>query len=923
MKHPGPDTDTPWTTARCNRLIRPIASRILILKKGSGHRRPSSAITSATVEQDKTPSAHHEEDWTSSSDHKEPVEDVDAPLDPDWVPKPAVKKLKRKYAGRCNNTAIGHAASHRSFKRVRETHVAPGEITVPTPILSRTIKLRGIVATGPLDACGVKATQDPVVMQPVAPSRGRGKTNNKAHVRVSQRETSPERLALLDGILEGFDKLLRATRRRTARTCNGPRSLLSMCLRAVPEYIAAEEMWRKEEDEGDDTDIAAEVFADLENMGSGSGRGWPRLREVVKADGVRLIREAIRHELLPADFVKDLVECCLGHSAMVEAEELLSGQVAAQPPFPQPDSLASDLLEKFPSSCLRTIDLYASHSHRRRFEYSVLRFLLADGRLPVEWLATKTMGSLWCRIVETLAGGDQECLDVVEFLESAMLSACGLPSETAMAERFSYGSSSFSVKPPGTTKRHIRDALTNTFLSLTSLLSAVVIVRRAEAQSSTVNSENCRTIGRVLAHIRAAVLQSVEAKRSNQIGGPLMNESQTRRAMAILATSFLLRPGKAQQPHSEWEEDVEDCIRCVEYLGTSQEADISETVEEVSGVVCSVATCGGRTSNDCGFQYLQIIVDSLLTQDATTLSPYSISFLRRLGLQSALEFAEKSASQRHTTYASSIERRVMELGTLKATRTPSKISSAASCKPKRFRWEEGICEWVVSTPKSVVQRMRHMAAASRGVPDLQDHSPQHKGVEPSEMHPGLDDIRPHDARLPSPIVAIPTRLYPEVVIPLPSSPMQASDSPSRAPKRRRRTVSAPQPELEKLMKAAQSCEVTEIRSRPRSSDHDRSTSEHEVKASIASIKRPRGNANRKRSWDDAQTESEDDELSTTEPLEPARPQGSQRRVVSESSSRTADARPLVRKVLVSSHSSSRRRSARLLDAGSDDELTVG
>jgi hypothetical protein len=284
-----------WTAAKCQRLLRPIASRIAPLRR---HQYTLNSETSQrVVEEEFLPRTTPQNISTRTATHT----NIDtASLDPTWLPSHQNSKSQlKKYSARHRNsqTLSGQINSPQACL-----------VLLPTPFKARALR-RGTPLKKDLltlntsnSPCAPKILplarrdrqrKDPFTRAPIA----------KQSIELQGRQNYERTFELHQGVTDGFSLLLQRTTSQDSvePLQKGASSLLSMCLRRVPDYICAEENWRKSIDEDDDTDVSAEVYEELEDLGSVRGHGWPGLREVVIAHGVSLVQEIIKDKLVSTE----------------------------------------------------------------------------------------------------------------------------------------------------------------------------------------------------------------------------------------------------------------------------------------------------------------------------------------------------------------------------------------------------------------------------------------------------------------------------------------------------------------------------------------------------------------------------------------------------------------------------------------------
>ncbi|CAK1354038.1 unnamed protein product [Cercospora beticola] len=267
-----------WTTARCNRLLRTINSRIEAIRQllRPDIRAPEPARKPHTKSRKQKP-----ESFT----------------DPAWLPTGAKKPRTRTYAGSRKakvsrpvrgTEANGNGRGHR--------------ISLPSPFLKRVQNFDGNrIPSSPLQAD--------------IPDQTRQRKSFRLPVKIDDPVEKAEA-----ALRTAFQSFLSITRAPEPVPRQGAGSLLQTCLRKVPEYIESQD-----EAAGEDTRSATleEVWSFFDELLEIKGSSWQGLREVVRSQGLNAIRWAIFDGVLSDDCVEHLVNDCTRQGAHAEVEALL------------------------------------------------------------------------------------------------------------------------------------------------------------------------------------------------------------------------------------------------------------------------------------------------------------------------------------------------------------------------------------------------------------------------------------------------------------------------------------------------------------------------------------------------------------------------------------------------------------------------
>ncbi|KAK0711297.1 hypothetical protein B0H67DRAFT_602102 [Lasiosphaeris hirsuta] len=214
----------------------------------------------------------------------------------------------------------------------------------------------------------------------------------------------PEKHALFESTYRALDSLLKATCPRKTRAA-APRSLLAMCLRKMPEYMAELERWERKDAEVDRTKsalngsrVSFEVYEELESLGTATG--WRHLCLVVRAHGIRIIQEAVAEGLLDDAVTDLLIRLCLQNIPLTECTALIDSFIFRQYPNskkPDEDLFTAPMLG--PLELLKSWDVTGGP-----FLLGKLAVLFESGQLPAQWIFTKGFATLWAAATRLVAG---------------------------------------------------------------------------------------------------------------------------------------------------------------------------------------------------------------------------------------------------------------------------------------------------------------------------------------------------------------------------------------------------------------------------------------------------------------------------------------------------------------------------------------
>ncbi|KAI9646233.1 hypothetical protein NHQ30_005673 [Ciborinia camelliae] len=644
-----------WTAARCNRLLRPLTSRISIL-----HKSKQSSLDRIKIQSKKGKSVSE----SSIDAQGEEMTNNNA----NWV---ARKRVKRTYSGK---TCI--KGSRRYISNTEPSVIAslngrgssvPGEIVVPTPLLNRAYN--GITL-GHCHRRNPNSISD-------EPTKARLLGTRKAQTLESQalckiRNTmSPTRFNIYEGIYNGLEALLRATIPTSPK--KGPKSLLSMCLATIPKVITMEEKLSPSEMK---RDISTEIYDDLELLGS-SGRGWTHLQNVVRAHGVQIICDAILEGLLECNFCEILVDLCMISDNHNEAELILSSLLSVCR-FPAPAKIESHFLDDVAHRPLLKIRKFVENTGRTGYEYRQLSALIQNGILPFQWVATPVFTPIWTGLMQELSL-DHARADATTFMDTVL---------PCLVE---YVSLSESWLDTDLYKR-CRSIL----LSVLTTISSIILLSR-DVTGNTMEQESKRTTTISDTHLKLlkdCVTVIKRHSRENDLQSTILH-------LACLVTepnvddmsNFIMNPLYRMYAEGNGDSGIEITSSLVQKPLSAY----NEAVRFIS----SVARCCGKGAFTSGFEYLQYI-HRRLKQVNTGRGLKARTIWHGIIVDSAFAFAQEAPGQKYLDYADSLD------GELHAdsSRRPGSARKESCHESRAFRWEEGISSWVTATPATNISKTK-------------------------------------------------------------------------------------------------------------------------------------------------------------------------------------------------------------------------
>lgn len=732
-----------WTTTRCNRLIRPLNSKIAALRKlkriGSNElkvsqldsagissartiKRPKRAWSNEIAEEScstitflrsSNPFESIATSRASSIDDQEPST-TDEEIDP-WSDvlgeERARKRLKSTYSTK-RSFQSSRDITHRSYvhdqaqepdqKHLREDALALSRQGVPSrPLLDEQGKVVNLQANAIIEMV------DP---DSILPGDFRSCTRMLLReFRELTKELLPTHWQLLDGVYEHLDSLLRATS-LDPTIKNGPRSLFATCLKQITSYINEEQLRMSEEDPHDKPDAAITVFGELEALNTSSKGGWKPLKEVVRAHGIRLLADAVEESLISLPLARGLVILCLHRHAADEAQVIVKSMIRMMRPLSKPTSIKSKIFAFGHSIALHTMALLhrSAASDGLAFTYQQLAMLFRSGILPIEWVACRDGVTLWNGVIISITQGADDAAEAANLLRavvSLMYGDFGGPNEDIEklrigedpsmqrrkeeAPRSSSGSEMLSssngrdASSDEVEPFELRSRACRTVTNMLTVLSSIEILQKP--QWSVIHS-----IG-----IEAQKAQEFGVRNLTRTGTPTLDWIQI--GLTILAFNLVqTQIGRGFQDFPSGNFIRFDAHYVVH----------SAFFTSAGSLICNVARCCGKAVAQDPFYHLQSLLKGL-DRISLSLDRASRGVYDGISLAAAFEFAEDTGQPRHLEWASVLERKV-DGGILgQPLRTPHKTRSN-DLKSRRdgYRWEEGICEWVAKTPASNLKAIK-------------------------------------------------------------------------------------------------------------------------------------------------------------------------------------------------------------------------
>ena len=702
---PSSSAAAPWTSARCNRLLRPLSSKIAALKK----ERQMDVGQDRTAQETPCHNAHSPDDGSGGiarshgglPSHLGGATSILTIYRSDeWASSPRpTKKIKRTYSSKNRSGCIGDA--NENGNQV-ETFSPPGvtEIGLP-PEFAPTSSQTDIAYSGPMK-------QKP---QPLSKIEWNA-------IRELHTHTLSVQSRLIDGVWRGLQAILQATSKSEISSSIGSCSLFSTCLRRIPSYIKKEELLAKVDDPANGDDIASAVYNDLEELGSMAGAGWSPLKDVVRAHGVVMISEAIEDGTLGINDGRHMSSLCLAAAAFDEAQTILESTVKSQLAISGHSSKGFSVDEA--QMVYDSINNFALKTGRHGFLYRQMATMLENGTLPLDWISSQCMVSCWNGVIRSITQQDEHVRSATALLQTSLSQWYKRAGTIAVSEvhdlrlRICKSSHRPGLRPVASMRAskaadtvlkfsdignskydNAASGLCSTISSILTVFSAISLLKKSDVSSNP--DDALGTSSMIIYDLGVRVRQALELVTYNVDSRHASNLILERLRLSLMAAGMVRMTDTGSMPQL--------CPSSLAHFTSLAELPNSvQTFSSAGSFLCAVATCCATARSDDAFGFIQAMVNNLiLTSKSGSCDQATRRPLGQLALAAAFEFAESTSQPSHLNWALKVEMAVS--GTVSAAGPPSiEKTPARSIKQSRngYRWEEGICEWIAKTPALVV-----------------------------------------------------------------------------------------------------------------------------------------------------------------------------------------------------------------------------
>lgn len=741
------DSEPPWTTSRCHRLLRPLSSKIALLRKmkttGSkelcdhiidtslGHHMPSSwdRCTSSQASQD------------SEACSTETLGIIDSS---DWMndTRPR-KRLRRTYSSKSN--VQPPTSDHIPVpRRKRETSAGDMLRMVDKTLLLGFTQLRddygGLALQGLRDDEPNKFPNAPTDTIEWEVGCGQKTPLRGAFTKLA-RNLSPVNWRTLDGLYDGVLALLKATANEKPKEFRSkatlpkitmerrPRSLFATCLRKLPDCIIEEQLSTTTEDPENDVDVSAIMYNYLEQMNTSDAGGWRPLKEVVRAHGIAILVAAIRESLINLPMARALMLLCLEQGAYDEAVSIVEAMITTMKPLSKPETSRSLLYAFRTSVTLQTVQTMGMLTKYSNFEFDHLAKLFDANIIPFDWMYTPDMVDCWNRAVISTTQGRLDAKEAALLLRTVVSRAHRMDNPSLLENihelRLHSGKKPRKVHKLGKTACH--KPIQVTLEAISDGEEADVLSGEMVSVFSNLLTILCVTS--LLESSRTSVLTDIgqEARRSEELHFCVSSQCHSCDINHAHLSLSLLASTIATQPLDH------HCLDALIRGLTKTRPDFHVTA---GTFLCNVAQCYGRMVLKDPFEKLQVLINRLGHSVANrTYDQSRRAAFNAIYINAAFKLAEQSGQPKHFEGALALEQRLGGGKAEHAFRTPGKTPAHHREQARSgFRWEEGICEWVARSPE-VAQKLQE-ACSDEAV--VVDKTSKEENIALS-IHPYLQD----------------------------------------------------------------------------------------------------------------------------------------------------------------------------------------
>lgn len=700
-------------TARwANRMLRPLTSIYRRLEK---HRETLAIIAAESTARDQhetsnayVPVASGAVATPDSFSGSDADED-----DPVWIPgkKPEKRRVRHKYSGRAEGQP-GRKRTRVSIHSPDAPRTLPGAIELATPLITGK---RWEIPSSARSQHSVEQAKSHRQVQ-LRVFRDKFPLHKSPWQELLDQAGDSEFASIahnLDRVLTNFLRNTRISKRDPDCTLGKPdrgaRSLLSMVVRRLPEFIASEQEAQNELDENEDEDMCDAYFTELESFYAPHGKGWRPLREAVRAQGIFLVSTMIQKKWVTNSIACMLIEHCRLNESDDAFESLLATFLSTCANYPYPQALKPAMSSSLSGDPIRSLRKYASASVNRSYVFDELAKLLSRGVLAPEWMATKLWTSWMTRATISFSKGDDDFSAAARLIEAVLLSAsdirtiheprkpkkggrppkcvatCGRPTRTSSA------AVAFKSDPPRPCPLLVEDALSNHVMSLMAALCGMHISRSREVREGEIARST--EAGFIIRNLSFALERALAAKPLSHITS-LTSHDLLRRGCILLSDCLLRCDNAALTGDTPY---VMASTTSLEKLCETLTPRL-DLVKELALFLRQAFRCFG-SSTDLERLYMSREVRRMVSMfPHLTNAPGLSGLLGRVAIEAAMQFAEGNGEPDDHLWAVEVQEAVFALQNGQTLGSESLNEPDEQGQRWGYRWEESIGEWIARTP---------------------------------------------------------------------------------------------------------------------------------------------------------------------------------------------------------------------------------
>ena len=722
------DSEPPWTSSRCQRLLRPLTSKIALLRK-------TKAVDSSEL-CGSSPDASIHPNLASSTltRHSSKVKGfntnaqvVNLTNDTDWTafPRPC-KRLRRTYSAKSRpevTTSNTDSGSKPTTKTSAEAILQ---------LFSEDSEIQAVIRNE-----NSQVALDPLYIKELASSRNPEPgsvdlaAQRKAFTDLAK-ESCPKHWNIFAGLHDSLAALLKATaedqpavvpsidttrldsfelisrlpggsgrhhltpdilRPRKFSTSSAlceekrRRTLFATCLRKVPALIMIEQRSLKLEDPENDVDVSSTMYSDLEQLSPSNTAGWKPLKETVRAHGIVILTDAILESLINSHIAGALMRLCLMQGAYHEAATIVEAMTINMEPLSKPASTDSLLFCYHTSTTLHAIHTLQLNTKSFRFMYIQLAKLFENHKIPLEWISTQDMVDIWKSVVIDITQGRPEANEAIELLRVVfgiantwtVLSLAGAVHELRIRSHSKHRELQKKKKRPVSQRasglasdeevegEEFTERLSQVLLSLLTVATAIGLLDPSKT------------------YVVTEVGQQAQQLSELRECGHLYDINPDNLGLSVLASAI---------------SSAKTGPRCLRTLAQAFSQTSPEFAVTAGSFLRNVAQCCGQMTARDPYEHLHRIMRRLGSSlaDDSEHEALRVTY-NAICIAAAFELAENSGQPKHMEAAVTLDLRLQGGDAKHAYRTPGKTPAQRREDSRTgFRWEEGISEWVAQTP---------------------------------------------------------------------------------------------------------------------------------------------------------------------------------------------------------------------------------